>query len=301
MITNEIMNVENVRGYVGENGVLYLNLEDIARGLGFVRKSRNGNEIIRWDRVRFHLCNMPGAPKNWSREIQGNIKDILPEYISEDIWYYLAMRSNTEIGKNFQIKVAREIIPMIRRTGVYFAKTVWDKLISNPYELGNLITGYGKQINELSASLEKQKEITKELQDRNDELEFEVDDLTYDLEMEIQYVGYLENALNGFMYSSAGTYSMGEFAKLVQLSDSKGNIMGRNRLFQILRKEKYLMNGPGNRNTPYQKYINKGYFKLFCKSIKDKNIVIVRVTEKGKGKIALELQEKGYSIINKTR
>lgn len=76
--------------------------------------------------------------------------------------------------------------------------------------------------------------------------------------------------------------------------------MGRNKLFQVLRKEKYLMNG-GNRNTPYQKYINKGYFKLFCKSIGDRNIVIVRITEKGKGKIAIELQEKGYTIINKSR
>lgn len=293
MITNEIMNVENVRGYVGENGVLYLNLEDISRGLGFVRKSRNGNEIIRWDRVRFHLCNMPGAPKDWSREIQGNIKDILPEYISEDIWYYLSMRSNTEIGKNFQIKVAREIIPMIRRTGMYMAKSLWDRLTSHPSELGKVFTEYGRQIEELTKA-------NNDLQERNDELEYEVDDLTYDLEMEIQYVGYLENALNGFMTKSSGTYSMGEFSKLVQLADSNGNIMGRNKLFQVLRKEKYLMNG-GNRNTPYQKYINKGYFKLFCKSIGDRNIVIVRITEKGKGKIAIELQEKGYTIINKSK
>lgn len=293
MNTNlEIMNVQDVRGYTGENGVVYLNLEDISRKLGFVERKPNGVEYVIVNRVKKYLSNFG---------FDTSVEKLSDLYIPENMVYRLAMKANNQLAISFQEKLANEIIPMIRRTGVYFAKTIWDKLISNPYELGNLITGYGKQINELSASLEKQKEITNELQDRNDELEFEVDDLTYDLEMEIQYVGYLENALNGFMYSSAGTYSMGEFAKLVQLSDSKGNIMGRNRLFQILRKEKYLMNGAGKRNTPYQKYINKGYFKLFCKSIKDKNIVIVRVTEKGKGKIALELQEKGYSIINKTR
>ena len=297
MITNtnlEIMNVQDVRGYTGENGVVYLNLEDISRKLGFTQRTRNGNEIVRWERVEKYLIVLNFiAPTNGCTENQGNISDRLPEYIPENMVYRLAMKANNQLANSFQEKLANEIIPMIRRTKMYMAKSLWDRLISHPSELGKVFTEYGRQIEELTKA-------NNDLQEKNDELEYEVDDLTYDLEMEIQYVVYLENALNGFMTKSSGTYSMGEFSKLVQLADSNGNIMGRNKLFQVLRKEKYLMNG-GNRNTPYQKYINKGYFKLFCKSIGDRNIVIVRITEKGKGKIAIELQEKGYTIINKSR
>lgn len=36
---NDIMTIENVRGYVDENNVAYLNLEDVARGLGISKKS----------------------------------------------------------------------------------------------------------------------------------------------------------------------------------------------------------------------------------------------------------------------
>lgn len=287
MITNtnlEIMNVQDVRGYTGENGVVFLNLEDISRKLGFVDIKSNGVEYVRINRVKKYLEEFGFATSG------EKLSDI---YIPENVVYRLAMKANNQLANSFQEKLANEIIPMIRRTKMYMAKSIWDRLTSHPSELGKVFTEYGRQIEELTKA-------NNNLQERNDELEYEVDDLTYDLEMEIQYVGYLENALNGFMTKSSGTYSMGEFSKLVQLADSNGNIMGRNKLFQVLRKEKYLMNG-GNRNTPYQKYINKGYFKLFCKSIGDRNIVIVRITEKGKGKIAIELQEKGYTIINKSR
>ena len=33
---NELITIEKVRGFIGENGIIFLNLEDVARGLGFV-------------------------------------------------------------------------------------------------------------------------------------------------------------------------------------------------------------------------------------------------------------------------
>ena len=35
-----LITVKNVKGYVDEKGTAYLNLEDVARGLGFVDKSK---------------------------------------------------------------------------------------------------------------------------------------------------------------------------------------------------------------------------------------------------------------------
>lgn len=54
---------------------------------------------------------------------------------------------------------------------------------------------------------------------------------------------------------SSDTVDIGEFAKVVK----KENInIGHNRLFNWLRNNKYLMQN----NTPYQKYIDSGYFKV---------------------------------------
>jgi len=34
---NELITIEKVRGFIGENGIIFLNLEDVARGLGFTQ------------------------------------------------------------------------------------------------------------------------------------------------------------------------------------------------------------------------------------------------------------------------
>ena len=51
---NELITIEKVRGFIGENGIIFLNLEDVARGLGFV-DIKNGIEYIRWNRVEKYL------------------------------------------------------------------------------------------------------------------------------------------------------------------------------------------------------------------------------------------------------
>lgn len=35
---NSLITIKNVRGYIGGNGIAFLNLEDVARGLGFEKK-----------------------------------------------------------------------------------------------------------------------------------------------------------------------------------------------------------------------------------------------------------------------
>lgn len=54
---------------------------------------------------------------------------------------------------------------------------------------------------------------------------------------------------------SSDTVDVGEFAKIVK---NENIIIGRNRLFEWLRKKGYLMNN----NNPYQKYIENGYFQV---------------------------------------
>lgn len=54
---------------------------------------------------------------------------------------------------------------------------------------------------------------------------------------------------------SSDTVDIGEFAKVVKKESIK---IGRNRLFEWLRDKGYLMSN----NTPYQRYIESGYFKV---------------------------------------
>lgn len=109
---NEIMIIKNVRGYQDENGVAKLNLEDIARGLGFTQIKGNV-EYIRWERIKGYLkeFNFPTSGENGK----------MPEYIPENIFYKLCFKAENEIAKKFQDIVTDEVLPSIRKHGGYIA------------------------------------------------------------------------------------------------------------------------------------------------------------------------------------
>ena len=69
------------------------------------------------------------------------------------------------------------------------------------------------------------------------------------------------------LLSSNTSISITEFAKCY--CDDLHNIGGK-RLFSLLRDRKHLINSPGNpkHNTPYQKYINSGYYTVIQKAYK---------------------------------
>ena len=126
--------VEGVRGYVDKNNVAWLNAEDIARKLGFVqvKKDRvptsgdkfclssdgdsisdnNCYAVVRWERVNGYLRELDCLDKD-----DADIK--AGDYISEVWFYLLAMKANNKAAKDFQWKVAGEILPEIRRKGFY--------------------------------------------------------------------------------------------------------------------------------------------------------------------------------------
>lgn len=108
----EIIKIKNVRGYQDNKGVAQLNLEDIARGLGFI-ENKNGIEYIMWRRVRQYLIEF-GFDTSAENEK-------LPEYIPENIFYKLCFKAKNEIARRFQDIVTDEILPAIRQTGGYIA------------------------------------------------------------------------------------------------------------------------------------------------------------------------------------
>lgn len=107
---NSIMSISGVECYE-KDGIAYLKLETVARGLGFTQTAASGNESVRWERVKKYLEEL-GVPTS------GDGAEV-PDFIPENIFYRLAMKAKNETAEKFQARVADEIIPAIRKTGGY--------------------------------------------------------------------------------------------------------------------------------------------------------------------------------------
>lgn len=142
---NNIVTIENVRGYVDNENVAYLNLEDIARGLGFVTTAASGNVVVRWTRLLNYLLEF-GVATSGHDVATGVItaRERLPEYIPENIFYKLCMKANNTLAREFQDKVADEILPSIRKNGYYYSHSyienseLVDNILRRPVNPTNL-------------------------------------------------------------------------------------------------------------------------------------------------------------------
>ena len=115
----EIMNINGVDCYEKE-GVVWLKLEAVARGLGFTQ-GKNGVEYVKWERVSTYLMELGFSPQVG--------KDI---FIPENIFYRLAMKAKNETAEKFQALVADEIIPSIRKHGAYLTPQKMEEILLNP-------------------------------------------------------------------------------------------------------------------------------------------------------------------------
>ena len=103
----ELITINNVRGYLDENGTAHLNLEDVSRGLGFVQ-IKNDVEYVRWETIFGYLDEI-----GFSRQVGKE------DFIPESIFYKLCFKASNEIARKFQDTVTDEILPSIRKTGGY--------------------------------------------------------------------------------------------------------------------------------------------------------------------------------------
>lgn len=170
----EIMMIKNVRGYQDENGVAQLNLEDIARGLGFIETAKSGNKVVRWRTIRKHLTSFSIATSCDDNSPQVG-KDGLPEYIPENIFYKLCFKAENKIAREFQDLVTDEILPAIRKTGGYIAgekDMTEDELILKAMNVLNKKVENLKNKNEqLTIENTQQKQVIGELKPKADYLD----------------------------------------------------------------------------------------------------------------------------------
>lgn len=117
---NAIIEIENVHAYLDKEGTVWLNATDVARGLGFV-EFKDGKEYVRWRTINGYIKDF-----GFSQEVAKE------DFIPENIFYRLAMKAKNETAEKFQAKVADEILPSIRKHGLYATDVTVEKMIANP-------------------------------------------------------------------------------------------------------------------------------------------------------------------------
>ena len=171
-------------------------------------------------------------------------------FLTEDGLYEVLMQSRKPIAKQFK-KEVKNILKTIRKHGAYMTENTIEKALTSPDFLIQLAT-----------KLKEEQEARKKA------------------EATIEEQKPLVSFANTVTESSDGL-DIGEFAKVIKGEDIK---MGRNKLFQWLRNNKYLMDN----NVPYQKYIDNGLFKVIevtKKSAYDDGRIYTKTLVTGKGQI----------------
>ena len=193
------------------------------------------------------------------------------------------MKATNETAVKFQIKIATEILPALRRYGIYATSDAIEMIINNP-DFGIELLTKLKFEREARAKAEKQ---AKQLQEENIKLLPKAEH--YDTVMNSEKLLDMED-----------TAKVLDFCELIIYSTKKGikkekiKSIGRNRLFEILKDLGILMKD----NKPFQKYVDSGYFKLVEVTVpregKDLIFIVTYVKQKGLEFLRKTLLNEGY-------
>lgn len=214
---NEIMNIGGIDCYE-KDGTAYLSLEAVARGLGFTQE-KHGTEYIRWETVNGHLSEL-GFPNKLGKE----------DFIPENIFYRLAMKAKNEAAEKFQAKIADEVIPSIRRHGMYATPDTVEKMLADPDTTIKLLETI-KQERAARLALEAQAEADKP---------------------KVLFADAVSTSKTSIL--------IGELAKLLSQNGVK---IGQNRLFAWMRDNGYLIRRKGSDyNMPTQRSMDLCLFEI---------------------------------------
>ena len=205
-----------------KDGTAYLRLEDVARGLGFTEE-HVGKKYIRWMTVEKYLRDI-----GFSQKVEKNT------YIPENIFYRLAMKAKNETAERFQALVADEIIPSIRRQGVYISPEVG----LDPDTVMLLCRQLKAAQTERDTLADAARKNTARI-------------------AELAPKGAFADAVS----ASSRSILVGELAKILC---QNGVDIGQNRLFDWMRDHGYLIRDPkrSDYNMPTQKSMEMGLFDI---------------------------------------
>lgn len=178
--------------------------------------------------------------------------------INEPGLYSAVLRSRKPEAKEFKRWITHEVIPSIRKHGAYATPDTIENVLNDPDFGIQLLTNL-KQEREERAKLERQK--------KRDE----------------PYTTFGKVVSN-----STASINVGAFAKMMY--DKHGIKLGRNKMFEWLRDNGFLIKSGREKNNPKQQYIEQGLFDtsvtVISRTKGDVESVTTLITGKGQVKLS---------------
>lgn len=132
-----------------ENGKEYFPATEIAKILGY----SNPQKAIR-DHCKEKGCTIRSVPT------KGGIQE--KKFIDEGNLYRLITKSNLPQAEIFESWIFDDVLPTIRKTGMYMTDNVWESIMKEPEKIGELIINYGK-VKKEKELLEEENQLQKQL------------------------------------------------------------------------------------------------------------------------------------------
>lgn len=176
-------------------------------------------------------------------------------FINESGLYSLILSSKLPKAKEFKRWVTSEVLPSIRKHGAYMTDDVLERTITDPDFMIKLLTKMKEEKKAREIAEQQVKELTPK--------------------------GIFADAVN----SSDTSILVGELAKLLK---QNGVNMGRNRLFEWMKNNGYLIKSGSERNMPTQKSMEMKLLEIKERNIAnpDGSVKIVKTPKvTGKGQI----------------
>ncbi|HDG5869473.1 TPA: phage antirepressor KilAC domain-containing protein [Staphylococcus aureus] len=107
-------------------------LETVAKSLGFTQ-FKNGKQYIRWETINKYLG------KYLSQEVGKG------DFIPEPMVYKLAFKAGNAVAEKFQDWLAMEVLPAIRKHGIYATDNVIEQTLKDPDYIITMLTEYKKE------------------------------------------------------------------------------------------------------------------------------------------------------------
>lgn len=197
--------------------------------------------------IIFEAVNIPGG------------KRVEKKFINEANLYRLITKSKLPNAKSFEKWIYEEVLPSIRKTGMYMNTQTVDNVLDDP----DLLL-------KLTQKLKEEKEKREIAQNQAIDLKNTINNNK----------GYMR--LGKTISNIDDGISVGAFAKVL----NNMNIpVGRNRLYQWLREKGYLISFGRDKNTPKQNYLEQGLFKTKEQTVEtpegEKLVVSTYITGKG--------------------
>lgn len=206
---------------------------DLCKSLGYTNgRKAVADHVAAPDVTKRYMGVVTGKKADGTEALQ----NVMATFVNESGMYALVLGSKLPEAKKFKHWITSEVLPSIRKHGIYATETTIDSIIADPDNAIRLLTALKEERQQRELAESKAallEEVTKE---------------------QAPKVAFADAVL-----SSPDSILVGELAKILC---QNGYQTGEIRLYEQLRREGYLCSAGSDYNMPMQRYLEMGLFEV---------------------------------------